>query len=418
MGTRTESTFRIGLDDTDHPDGGCTTFDLNSLTDLLVSEVPSFLEIERRLVRLWPYAERRTRGNAALCLVASVNDEDEGALYRVLEDWVPEPSGEDGNSSARPAIVMGRDTPPVEWYTEAVRSHVDLDERLHDIASSDYKIFTKSERPHGAIGASAAIAWDGGRSTWELVAWREQGALGTRRVVDEGMISSMSERYPGTFANRDPTTGRCMIAPRTPCPVLYGIRGRSVPEIKEAHRWLQSSGSNEHSPNFAIHRTNQCSDDHVVGAESGTVVTGPVVAPGGHTHLIVHGSNGSESLVAFKEGGPVNKALRGLHIGDRIHWVGLRAPDGSIHLERLMLFDQVPVAVGRPMCCGKAMKSSGSNAGLRCSKCNGVANRAWISTSTREQGTWSEPQSSNRRHLARPLNQGEPHLAEVESTSR
>ena len=45
MGTGTESTFRIGLDDTDHPDGGCTTFDLNSLADLLVSEVPSFREI-------------------------------------------------------------------------------------------------------------------------------------------------------------------------------------------------------------------------------------------------------------------------------------------------------------------------------------------------------------------------------------
>ena len=53
MGTGTESTFRIGLDDTDHPDGGCTTFDLNSLTDHLASEVPSFREIERRLVRLW-----------------------------------------------------------------------------------------------------------------------------------------------------------------------------------------------------------------------------------------------------------------------------------------------------------------------------------------------------------------------------
>ena len=417
MGTGAESTFRIGLDDTDHPDGGCTTFDLNSLTNHLASEIPSFREIERRLVRLWPYAERRTRGNAALCLMASVSDEDEGALYRALEEWVPKPTGKDGKSSARPAIVVGRDAPPIGWYTEAVRSHVDLDERLRDIVSADFNIFTKSERPHGAIGASAAIAWDGGRSTWELVAWRDQSALGTRRVVDEGMISSMSERYPGTFANRDPTTGRCLIAPRTPCPVLYGIRGRSVPEIKEAHRWLQSSGSNEHSPNFAIHRTNQCSDDHVVGAESGTVVTAPEVAVGGHTHLKVHGSNGSESLVAFKEGGPVNEALRGLQTGDRIHWVGLRAPDGSIHLERLMLFDQVPVAVGRPMCCGKAMKSSGANAGLRCSKCNGVANRAWRSSSNREQGIWFEPQSSNRRHLARPLHQGEPHLAEVETTS-
>ena len=112
MGTGAESTFRIGLDDTDHPDGGCTTFDLNSLTDHLVSEVPSFREIERRLVRLWPYAERRTRGNAALCLMASVSDEDEGALYRALEEWVPKPTGKDGKSSARPAIVVGKDAPP------------------------------------------------------------------------------------------------------------------------------------------------------------------------------------------------------------------------------------------------------------------------------------------------------------------
>ena len=84
MGTGAESTFRIGLDDTDHPDGGCTTFDLNSLMNHLASEIPSFREIERRLVRLWPYAERRTRGNAALCLMASVSDEDEGALYLSL----------------------------------------------------------------------------------------------------------------------------------------------------------------------------------------------------------------------------------------------------------------------------------------------------------------------------------------------
>ena len=73
MGKGVESTFRIGLDDTDHPDGGCTTFDLNSLTVHLASEVPSFREIERRLVRLWPYAERRTRGNAALCLLSLIH---------------------------------------------------------------------------------------------------------------------------------------------------------------------------------------------------------------------------------------------------------------------------------------------------------------------------------------------------------
>ena len=67
---------RIGLDDTDHPEGGCTTYDLNELSRQLISDIDSAQEIERRLVRLWPFAERRTRGNAALCLLISINATD------------------------------------------------------------------------------------------------------------------------------------------------------------------------------------------------------------------------------------------------------------------------------------------------------------------------------------------------------
>ena len=63
---------RIGLDDTDHPEGGCTTYDLNELSRLLIQNIDSAEEVERRLVRLWPFAERRTRGNAALCLILSI----------------------------------------------------------------------------------------------------------------------------------------------------------------------------------------------------------------------------------------------------------------------------------------------------------------------------------------------------------
>ena len=411
-----ELLIRVGLDDTDHPDGGCTTYDLNSLSELLRSVLPSYEEVERRLVRLWPYAERRTRGNAALCLLATIEEGDQGALYEALDSWVPEPGDADGTSSARPAIVAGSGDPPMEWYTDAVRSRVDLDDRLKAISDAGFRVFTKSERPHGAIGASAALAWGGSKHTWELVAWRDPTAQGTPRLVDNVMIEEMSTRFPGTFANRDPTTGRCLIAPRTPCPVLYGIRGDSITEITEAHRWLQSSGTNEISPTFAIHRTNQCSDDHVDGAECGTVVTPPQVVPGGHRHIKVHGRGGSKSLVAFKEGGPVNDALRALRVGDRIQWVGLTAPDGSIHLERLMLLDQAPVLEGRPMCCGKSMKSSGSKGRLRCTTCGRTTRRAWRSSSVRSQGTWHEPLPSNRRHLARPLRQGEPDKCVLSAT--
>ncbi len=82
---------RIGLDDTDHPEGGCTTYDLNELSRLLIRDIDSVQEIERRLVRLWPFAERRTRGNAALCLLISINTTDIETLYETLQHWIPEP---------------------------------------------------------------------------------------------------------------------------------------------------------------------------------------------------------------------------------------------------------------------------------------------------------------------------------------
>ena len=66
-----------------------------------------------------------------------------------------------------------------------------------------------------------------------------------------------------------------------------------------------------------------------------------------------------KTLVAFKEGGDVNRLLRKLIPGDRINWLGLESPDGSIHLERLRIESSVPRILGRPICCNnKTMRSA------------------------------------------------------------
>ncbi|MDG1533283.1 MAG: hypothetical protein P8Q35_02410, partial [Candidatus Thalassarchaeaceae archaeon] len=64
---------RIGLDDTDHTEYACTTEHFDRLLQVLLENIPSFEIIERRLVRLWPFAPERTRGNAALGAICSVN---------------------------------------------------------------------------------------------------------------------------------------------------------------------------------------------------------------------------------------------------------------------------------------------------------------------------------------------------------
>ena len=114
-------TLRLGLDDTDHPEGGCTTYDLNELSKLITCNIGSAVEIERRLVRLWPFAERRTRGNAALCLLISINSRDVEALYETLHNWIPEPDNSEIANASRPAIVVGKGSAPASWYWETVR---------------------------------------------------------------------------------------------------------------------------------------------------------------------------------------------------------------------------------------------------------------------------------------------------------
>jgi len=402
---------RIGLDDTDHPEGGCTTYDLNELSRLLTRNIDSAEEIERRLVRLWPFAERRTRGNAALCLLISINPQDIGTLYETLQHWIPEPDNSEIGNASRPAIVVGLGDVPASWYWETVRGHVPLDDRLSSIEASDYRVITRSDRPHGAIGASAAIAWPASEFTWELVAWRYPDRIGSPRTVDAELIGSISAKHPGTFANRDPTTGRCLIAPRTPCPVLYGIRGLSQSSVIDAHNDLQASDSIEGSIEYGTHKTNQCSDDHLDDMFVGTVTSEPVIGTGGHVSLTAMSRGKNETILAFKEGGPVNAEVRSMQVGDIIRWVGLRSPDDSIHLERVCLIDPVPIIKNRPKCCGSAMKSEGKRSMLRCSKCEKKRERSWISEPLRNAGLWAEPPPSHRRHIAKPLSEGPPNAA-------
>ena len=403
-------TLRLGLDDTDHPEGGCTTYDLNELSKLITCNIGSAVEIERRLVRLWPFAERRTRGNAALCLLISINSRDVEALYETLHNWIPEPDTSEIANASRPAIVVGKGSAPASWYWETVRGYVDLDDRLSSIEASDYRVITHSDRPHGAIGASAAVAWPASDFTWELVAWRYPNRIGSPRAVDAELIGSISVKHPGTFANRDPTTGRCLIAPRTPCPVLYGIRGLNESSVIEAHSDLQAHDSIEDSIEYGIHRTNQCSDDHLENMFVGTVTSEPVIGPGGHVSLTTMSRGRLETIVAFKEGGPVNAEVRSMHVGDIIRWVGLRSSDDSIHLERVCLIDPVPVIKNRPKCCGSAMKSEGKRSVLRCSKCDKKRKRSWVSKPLRNVGIWAEPPPSHRRHIAKPLSEGPPDI--------
>lgn len=387
---------------------------------MLERKIDGFQVLERRLVRLWPFAPTRTRGNAALAAECEVDTGliDElnrlcGVFTEGLAKEIELSYPKDGQQPD-PCLLVSSVEAPEEWYWSTVRKEVSVESRQNALPEG-VRIHATNEQPAGVVGASAAIAWVPDESaTWELISWRQPDKIRTPRSVSDESIIEMSQRFEGTFANRDPTTGRGMIMPRTNCPVLYGVRGDSAEELLAAHRFLQSREDVEKCDSWAIHRTNQVSDDHVLGYESGVVVSVPIEVQGGHSSVRVWDGTDSRTLVAFSESGAVNSLLRRSRPGDGIDWLGLESPTGEIHLERLRLQSPTPRLSSRPECCGKAMRSAGKGQDLRCTICGTKQPKSWLSTTptfpTAHEG-WVEPTAANRRHLARPLVRGLPEAA-------
>ncbi|MFQ3360336.1 MAG: tRNA(Ile2)-agmatinylcytidine synthase [Candidatus Thalassarchaeaceae archaeon] len=404
--------FFVGIDDTDHLEEGCTTDKMNNFINHIINNI-SITISERRLVRLWPFASRRTRGNAALSAILEIHKEDEKIFFDLSADWFKNllleiskhPPSE---IPASPALIISKSVLSEDFYWETVTGHVDINTRLIEIEKYNCKIYT-GKNNWGIIGASAAIAWIPNKnSTWELIAWRKPTMIGQKRILDLKKVTDLDSRFLDTFLNRDPTKNRGLISPRTPCPVLYGIRGSSYATLKKAHIWLQSNLDFEQCSDYKIHRTNQLSDDHV-SPLNGTVVSKISISKGAHSSLSVFSNGRNITLIAFNEGGPVNKLLRSLVPGDMISWTGLFSPiDNSIHLEKLSLYDSVPRILHRPLCCYTSMKSAGNQQSLRCSKCNNKSIKYWVAKDVvtnhiKMVNNWAEPSPSNRRHLSKPL---------------
>ena len=385
-------TFWIGLDDTDERESGCTTDDFNNLLSHLCSS--GFAIHDPRLVRLWPFAPRRTRGNAALS--ATIKTTEISRLESCLDSWFTSRFEEiqPGNElhSAQPVLVLTHSQLPESMYWETVTQFVDLDTRIGQLEPIEHRVWSTPAGRGGIIGASAAVAWRGTHDfTWECTAWRHtQG----ERIVPPQLVHEMSNRFPSTFLNRDPNANRSLIAPRTPCPVLYGIRGESRQGVIEAHEFLQKNGAEICTASRAF-RSNQATDDHLGPVMKGRVKTVRVLQ-GGHAEIEC-----DQQLLCFAQGGDVNRLSQQLQTGDEIEWLGLSDSDGKIHLERLRLVNGERNKV-RPICpCGTRYKSKGRNQRLSCPSCGSGHPDEWVCE--RINSDWKEPPASHRRHLAKPL---------------
>tara|TARA_B100000941_G_scaffold120012_1_gene84233 strand:+ start:6229 stop:7419 length:1191 start_codon:yes stop_codon:yes gene_type:complete len=390
----------LGLDDTDHLSGGCTTYALFEM----MQQVPNQYHVQSaRLVRLYPFASRRTRGNAAVAVEIVGTDYTE--LLTFLEGWWNEKllplKGQISKSdkSDRPQYPSD---PGMVWFEQPPSSDFYWDCVTREVAISEVPAANKSWGGNGVIGATAAVAWPAMKYTYEAIAWRTEDsvAMCRPREVDLTRLAEV-DGQPQTFMSRDLRTNSILISPRGNCPVLFGLRAKTYESAKTNSHYLAESKLTEAVAGILVFKTNQATDDHLP-ADSQAVVQSVTIKRRGTVKIQCQCNT---ILMAFAESGDVKLLAQWLKLDDHIMYNGLKNSDGTIHLEKILVTK--PAADRqRPRCqeCNVTLKSMGKNQPLRCPKCRKQFPASWESIQREPPYSgWVQPPKDSMRHLAKPI---------------
>jgi len=418
--------MHIGFDDTDSPRMGCTTYVAALVVHRLHDLGVSFIDYPS-LIRLNPNVPWKTRGNGAVCLrieceERAVDDVKETAIEAVEENSDLDFEG------TEPGIVFffGQVPKVVEKFAEkAIQGLVDMDEALRLIKSLKAEaVGFKNGR--GIIGGLAAIGDTlRGDHTYEFIAYRKLENRGAPRRIDAKSVIEMNEKTrPLTFNNVDPETGRILITPRGPDPILYGIRGEDPHAVRDARAFVHSDEAIER---WIVFRTNHGTDAHLRIVESikeakpyhpvvvqGTVTKEPRVIPGRHVVFSIQDKSGQVDCAAYEPTGNLRDVAKMLRPGDMIEAMGGVRPASlenpvTINLEKILVVKLVPRIIRRnPLCpnCGKTMKSMGREKGFKCKRCSFRApelRKLAVEVETPvKPGLYMTPPRS-QRHLTKPF---------------
>jgi tRNA(Ile2)-agmatinylcytidine synthase len=414
----------IGIDDTDSNEGMCTTY----LGALLLEELQEYGTVEALplLVRLNPTIPYKTRGNAAVALKLKT-DCPEKVIAHVTSRIEELARMECEKTNPGAVFILEKDYESLKFVLmsfleEAVKDVIEIDKAKNLIA--ELGITSRSfKNGRGLIGALAACGamlnpegWD---CTFEHLAYRQKEKWGTPRNVDkESFFEADRQTYPETWDTVDLTNRLVVCVPRSADPVLFGIRGESPEIINKAAALIRA----EPVERFAVYRTNQGTDMHLLPAQKiteirdmhsyrleGTVSAAPKTIEGGHVIFAVRDREGGEiDCAAFEPTKNFRLLIRKLVPEDRIILSG-SVTSGTLNIEKIEIKALAPLYTEEnPKCpeCGKHMKSAGQGQGFRCKKC-GTKTQSLLKIRCEaerdlEPGLYEVPPCA-RRHLAKPL---------------
>ncbi len=423
----------IAIDDTDDPQGGCTTWTAVRLVTLL-AQSGAALRGMPRLVRLNPNVPYKTRGNAAVVLDLAtptgprvqIGEVDGIAIHAypegdrvALDDkrlaglW--QTVQEAARPGSHPALLGLREAPPPALYRLGVTTEFPADDALQAATDLGAQI-------HGTgtaiAGCLAAAAWPGPASSYELIAYRAESHIGAPRQVDPAPLGLLDGQ--GMFHTIDPEGSRPACIPATPCPVLAGLRARDPDPLVEVALPALRRAAREPIRAWVLWSTNQASGDHVVPVD--TVAAAPTWATarvrlavaeeprrsrGGHAFVRCLDAGGaSVEVAAFEPTGRFRDIVMALTPEDEVEVTGALR-DGTIAAEKMEIVSLASKTERgpAPVCaCGSRMKSAGAGAGYRCRSCGKRRSedeaRVDVDRSI-DAGRFEVPVRA-RRHLHRP----------------
>ena len=408
----------IGIDDTDSPEGMCTTYLASQIINRFADNGIELVDYPR-LIRLNPFARHKTRGNGGVALKILNDDKAPLAKEIVLESVEKLSMFDCDNTNPGVIFYSGEITSEMEDYAfRAIYEFITIKEAEEFGKSIGCEIH-KFKKGRGIIGSIAAISLPLSDFTYELLAYRLPENFGTERQIDYDSVYEMDKKtFPDTFENIDYSEGYIAIEPKTPCPVLYGIRSNNVDALNQARSIVQAD---EPIGDWCIFKTNQHTDMHIQEASRisdmrqfgcycvcGKVQNKPTIIDGGHMFFYIADESGEIECGAYEPTKNFRKTVSYLRPGDIIKVYGGIGEQNTFNVEKFKVIKLNDVEYVNPVCeCGKRMTSAGKNKGFKCRKCGNKIEsdeKVPIIINRNLKNDWFyETPVSARRHLSKPI---------------
>ena len=396
----------------------CTTFLASQIINRLRENGIKLLDYPR-LIRLNPFARFKTRGNGGVSLKIENNDKANLAKEIVLSEVEKLSMFDCDNTNPGVVFYSGEITEDMQNYAfRAIYEFITIEEAEEFGKSVGCEIH-KFKKGRGIIGSIAAISLPLDDCTFELLAYRAPENYGTKRQIDYESVYEMDKRtFPDTFENIDYGESYIAIEPKTPCPVLYGIRSNTVEALKTAKKIVKV---NEPIVDSCIFKTNQHTDMHIQKTPdiasmkqfgcyevTGEVKNRPKVIDGGHMFFYIMDESGEIECGAYEPTKNFRNVVSDLRSGDIIRVFGGIGEQNTFNIEKFQVLKLNDVEYKNPICeCGKRMTSAGKNKGFKCKKCGRKIESdekvPIIIKRNLKNSQFYETPVSARRHLSKPL---------------